>query len=199
MNPVTTDLLDFVSVQVVEIELEEYEALMEAIDTEQEIVIEEPEVIEPIPPETTEPDVTLEFIRDMKITKLSKQCNMIIEDGFDVMLSDGKTYHFSMDTESQLNLITLSNMVDKGETSIPYHADGELCRFYSAEDIIAIIQAGTAHKTYHTTYFNSLRNYINSLEDVNKINSCYYGMTLYKKYQSEVLKEILAQNETEQG
>lgn len=200
MLPITTDKLQYQNVEVIEIDETEYHALEEAIATEQDIVIEEPVYEEPpvIPDdETAEPDVTLEYVKEMKVAKLSKECNAIIENGFDVVLSDNNSHHFSMDTESQLNLITLSGMVEKGEQAIPYHADGELCKFYSAEDIVAIIQAGTAHKTYHTTYFNSLRNYVNSLTDIGKIENCYYGMNLYKKYQSEVLKEILAQNETE--
>ena len=52
------------------------------------------------------------------------------------------------------------------------------------------------HKTYHVTYYNSLKNYINSLDDISDVNSVTYGMALPVEFQSEVLKEFIS-NATE--
>lgn len=57
--------------------------------------------------------------------------------------TDGETHHFSLTTQDQLNLITLSAMVSQGAEQVPYHADGELCKFYSVSDMLAIINQAT--------------------------------------------------------
>lgn len=98
-----------------------------------------------------------------------------------------------MTTQDQLNLITLTDLVSSGETSIAYHADNELCKFYSAEDIACITNYATQFKTYHVSYFNSLKAYIEALEDVKEISSIEYGTDIPEEYQSEVLKTLLQQ------
>lgn len=46
--------------------------------------------------------------------------------------------------------------VAAGAERYPYHLDGELCAMYPAADILAMGQTATAHKLYHTTYYNHL-------------------------------------------
>ena len=46
--------------------------------------------------------------------------------------------------------------VQQGAAGYPYHADGALCRMFSAAEIGAVGQASIAHKLYHTTYCNHL-------------------------------------------
>jgi predicted DNA-binding ArsR family transcriptional regulator len=46
------------------------------------------------------------------------------------------------------------------------------------------------HKTYHTTYYNSLKNYINSLQTIEEIAAITYGIEIPDEYKSEVLKVI---------
>ena len=43
---------------------------------------------------------------------------------------------------------------------IGYHLDGKLCAMYSAADILTMAQTATAHKLYHTTYFNHLKAWV---------------------------------------
>lgn len=123
---------------------------------------------------------------------MSATCNKIITNGFDAILSDGENHHFSLTIQDQLNLITLSSMVAAGETIIPYHADGELCKGYSVEDITTIINTATSFKTYHVTYFNSLKVYIDSMNDINEVNNVVYGIDIPEEYQSDVLKQLLS-------
>jgi len=81
-------------------------------------------------------------------------------------------------------------MAANGMESIPYHADGEICRFYTAEEITTILAQATAFKIYHTTYYNALKNYINSLDSIEDIAAITYGVELPEEYQSEVLKSL---------
>ena len=49
---------------------------------------------------------------------------------------------------------------------------------YSAADILTIINTATAWKTYHTTYFNHLKQWIERTEEKADIEAIYYGATL---------------------
>ena len=124
---------------------------------------------------------------------MSAMCQDVICTGIDVELSDGSVQHFTLEIEDQLNLITLSSMVAAGETMIPYHASDKLCVFYSAEDITRIITAATAFKTFHTSYFNSLKNWIMSVGSIAEMSEIQYGDTIPEEYCSDVLKQLMMQ------
>lgn len=194
MVPTTTDDIAYEIVDIIRIEKDEYDILYEAVEQGKDIVVEpehtEPEIERPAVDPNTE--VTLEFVKSSKIAEMSAACNRVIESGIDVVLSDGKSYHFSLTTQDQLNLITLQSMVVAGETMIPYHADGELCRYYSVDDITLVMNTATAHKTYHVTYFNSLKEYVNALDSIADISAITYGGIIPEEYQSDILKQILA-------
>ena len=132
----------------------------------------------------------IDDIRDAKIDEMSIACNETITKGFDVELSDSESHHFSLTTQDQLNLITLSSMALAGDNDIPYHADGELCKYYTAEDINTIVSAATAFKTYHVTYFNSLKAYIMTLAKIEDVINVEYGSEIPDEYQSDILKEL---------
>ena len=134
--------------------------------------------------------LSIEYAKEMKIAEMSFACNTTIEKGFDIMLSGGVSEHFSMRTHDQINLITLQAMIASGETMIPYHADGELCKYYSVADITAIMNKATNHKTFHVTYHNSLKSYINALTDIDSISAVQYGMEIPAEYQSDILKGL---------
>lgn len=194
MLPITTDLYKYEVADIIQIEETEYNALKSALEVEDEIVIE-PETPVEAEPEITDPntDITVDYIKNVKIVEMSNTCNKIITNGIDVQLSDGNTYHFSLTTQDQLNLITLSTLIAAGQTEIPYHADGELCRYYSVEDITIITETATAHKTYHVTYFNSLKAWVNAMNSIDDIAAVQYGATIPEEYQSDILKAMLLQ------
>lgn len=183
MLPVSTQ--SYSAADVKEIEQDEYDALFAAIKSNQEIPVQIGE--EPIEDNTPEEDqVTVEYVRESKINEMKSACNHAITNGFDIALNDEQTYHFSLTIQDQLNLITSAQMIASGSETIPYHADGELCKYYSAADMNAIIEKANAFKTYHVAYFNSLKSYIASLNDMNKISKVFYGSAIPTKYQSEV-------------
>lgn len=185
--------LEYISVTISEIPEDEYNALLSAFETNEIVEIEEeqePEEIEEQPI-----DITVEFVKEAKLTEINRACNKTITDGFDIELSDGGTHHFSLTTQDQLNLITLSAMVGSGVTSIPYHADGELCRFYSVQDISAVISYATTFKTYQVSYHNALKMYVESLDNIADISNVQYGMEIPEQYLSDVLRVFDGQND----
>ena len=193
MSPITTDTVAYETAEVIKIDEQEYNTLKAALETEDEIVIE-PETPVEEEPEYVDPNevITVDYVKGVKIAEMSNTCNKVITNGFDVVLSDGNSYHFSLTTQDQLNLITLSSMIASGETQIPYHADGELCRFYSAEDINIIITTATQFKTYQVSYFNALKAYIESMTDIGTLGAVVYGIEIPAEHQSDVLKVLLA-------
>lgn len=180
----------YTQVQILEIDEATYNIFISAIENNEEIINEKPEeeIIEepePINPNTA---ASIAFIRNAKINEMSLACKRAIESGFDMELRD-ETYHFSLSTQDQFNLISLGTMAQTQEL-IPYHADGEICIFYTSEEINQIINAATEHKIYHTTYYNSLKAYIQSLETIEAIDAIQYGVEIPDEYKSDVLKML---------
>lgn len=191
---IDNSLIDFTNVKIIEILENEYDIYIEAINNNQPIYDDNPNIrlqTELTVPEQVDEDATvsIEFIRTSKTNEMSRTCNQMIEAGFDIELG-GKIEHFSLTTQDQLNLISLSSMAANGMEAIPYHADGEICRFYSNAEMQAIVARATAFKIYHTTYFNALKNYINSLDTIEAIAAITYGVELPEAYQSDVLKSL---------
>ena len=174
---------------VMEIDEQEYATLREALKIEREIAYAQEIEDNTNEPEISEDTTSIDFIRASKIKEMSYQCNKTIENGFDIEMEDG-TYHYSYALEDQLNLMNLSAAIARGEEQLSYHADGELCRFYTAAEINEIISTGNAWKTYHTTYFNALKAYINSLETIEEISAITYGIELPEEFKTDVLRVI---------
>ena len=177
------------TIDVIEISEEEYNLLAEVEDYE----IPEPEYVEP--PQEIIVDlveqITIDYLVDNKIKSMSAACHNAITNGFDITLSDGETVHFSCTTQDQLNLITLANMAASGAMeAYPYHADGQLCKYFSADEIAAIVAKMQMLIARETTYFNSLKAYIYSLKDKTEIAAVYYGVDIPAEYQSEVYKDL---------
>lgn len=189
MHPTTTDKFTFYNVKIIEINQEEYDELNDIIEEDQpipaEYIEEDPIDLVVIFPDEDE-ITTLDFARAQKNATLSKLCRAAIENGFDMNLR-GASHHFSLTTQDQFNLMSLNELA-KTETLIPYHADGESCVFYTNKEINQIMESATAHKIYHTTYYNALKDYVNSLSNLADIAAVTYGMEIPNEYKTEVLK-----------
>ena len=138
-------------------------------------------------------DTDVEVVREAKIAEMSAACNKRIEEGIDVTLSDGEIRHFSLEVSDQLKISKLNDRAKAGVTELPYHADGESCKFYTAEDVGAINTAMENCVEFNVTYFNSLRDYIRSMTEIADVNAVKYGIDIPVQYQSEVLQAIYAQ------
>lgn len=197
MAQVADENIFFKMAEISEIEQSEYLILKESGESYLAPADEEDNVEESAE-QSVEEEVTLEYVKTKKIESLSQACRQAITDGVDVMLEDGEIHHFSLTIQDQLNIITLTGLIrsDEDVSPIPYHADGEDCRYFSFDDISEISAAVTDHKIYHTTYFNSLKKYVEAQKTIEKVSNISYGMTIPKKYRTEVLSKLISENET---
>lgn len=157
----------------------------------------------PAPPEPAEPPEpyvpTLEEVRAGKKAEVSAACEQIIYAGINVTLSDGTTEHYSLTEHDQLNLFGKLSQISVGAARLEYHADGQSCRYYTAVDMQAIIQAAMWHVSYHTTYCNALNMWIAGCQSTEEVQEIFYGADVPKQYRSEVLNAYLVQIATEIG
>lgn len=134
----------------------------------------------------------IDFIKDIKISRMSEICNMVIESGIDYNNS-----HYALKQTDQIELIKLESMLKMDPTSkVFYHADGEKCRQYSNEEFLAISGMALGWITYHRTYFNLLKSEIINMTDVNDVLAVNYGSPLNTE-DSETLSMIMDGNVTE--
>ena len=125
--------------------------------------------------------------RETKIKFLSDTCHQLIANGIDV--GDD---HYSLTNEDQINLSKLTTQAAlMPNAPIYYHADGKLCRLYTPEEMLMISQIGVGWVTYHTTYFNFARAYIESLNEFSAIVAFQYGMELPQELEA-MMDEILS-------
>ncbi len=132
--------------------------------------------------------------KEKLIETMSQICNATITAGFNATLSDGEVHHFSLEMTDQIMISLLANKAQTGQTAVPWHADGEDCRFFSPEDIALVNGIMENLVIYHETYFNSIRRWIQSVESTDELAAIHYGDEIPVEYQSEVLQAILAQN-----
>jgi len=119
----------------------------------------------------------LETVQANKLVELSKACSKVIIAGCDVALSDCNG-HIALTAEDQINLSTAMSAVEQGAVGYPYHLDGQLCAIFPGGDITAMAQAATAHKLYHTTYYNHLAAWVRRCESVEEVEAITYGSQL---------------------
>lgn len=131
-----------------------------------------------------------------KLKSLSDVCNEKITNGAEVVLSDESKKTFSYSIEDQSNVSEMFNAIVMGATSYPYHANGEGCKMYSAEDIVKIYSTLTTLKTSQVTYYNQLREYVKTLESIQDIQSVTYGQELTGSY-LETYNELMQNANTE--
>lgn len=168
--------LGYQTVVIEEITLKELERLQSLLSSNQEVCANES---------------ALAKIRQGMINKLSNQCKAIISAGFSITLSDGESYSFKLTTEDQLNLMSIEGQLNAGAETVVYHATNQPCRIFSRDDMLKVIKAFRRHVTYHTTYFNAAKQYINSLVDIEKISSFTYGTDVTTVVTDKAIKRVL--------
>lgn len=192
MIPGDSSVKGIQTVDVIEIEQTEYDTLCNAIKSNEEIKIEldseedEKEELQEIDKPTK---VTIEYVCESKIAEMKREFDKTISNGLDIEVSVGKKHHFPLTVQDQLNLITATQKVNDRESVISYYTDGEFFE-YSASEMQIIIDKVYSFKTYHEAYFNSLKNYIKSMQDINSISDIFYGVDIPEEYQSKMLKSF---------
>jgi len=129
----------------------------------------------------------LEQLRDATLQAVNSAAQQAIYDGVTVETSEG-IKKFGLTEVDQINISTMFSQLQsalKGEPStinpavgVPYHADGEICKFWSANDFAKIAQAATEYVFYHQTYCNHLRQYIKGINDYDVLSAIKYGAEL---------------------
>lgn len=193
-----TVLGEFIDVRITAISEEDYIVFKKAIDEQREIIDPDPYI--PPEPEPTPEDKekeeeykrSLQFVKDSKIEYMSYLCNQTIEKGITVTLSDGELHSFALTEHDQTNLMGRLTQLNAGALQVSYHPDDGICIYYSAEDMMKIIQTSMFHVDFQNTYFNSLKHYINSMNNLVDVSAVYYGIEIPEEYQSQPLKDLLA-------
>ena len=158
MWPETTNGVQYESADVIRIEKDEYDLLLQAVETNEEIVIEEEPIVEIEHVIVEEP--TIDYVRASKIAELKRDCNNAITNGVDIRLSDGETRHFSMSVEDQINLLTMAYL---GDESV-----------YSNKDMKMIITEINAFKNSHIVKFKKLKDRVSSLNTIQEVSAVSY-------------------------
>jgi hypothetical protein len=167
---------NILTVSIESITSKEFNRLQSLLNSEQKISVAQRELLK---------------AKEAKIKVLSDFCKVKIIDGFTVSLSDHKNYHFKLTAEDQLNLLNLENQLNAGVETFIYHATGLPCQIFMRDDMRKIINAFRKHVLYHTTYFNSAKQYINSLDSLNDIENFAYGMNITGAVTDPTIRQIL--------
>ncbi len=143
---------------------------------------------------------TLEDVKTRKIMEMNTIQQAAIQEGVNVILTDGSVEHFTLTEYEQKRLMVLQASVAAGDEKIPWHTSDldDPCRYFSNADMQLIIKNATEYGTYHETYFRDLRRYINSLEDKASAEAVTYGMVIPSEFRSEVLADIYAAQEPQE-
>lgn len=112
-----------------------------------------------------------------KIAEIKKDCEDYIYAGADVTYADGVKEHFTYNLADQSNISEMFTAIMAGATEYPYHADGEICKIYSKEQIVTIYGTLSLFKTEATTYHNSLKAQINAMTDTDAISAIKFKET----------------------
>ena len=120
---------------------------------------------------------TVEEAKPAKIAEIKQVCESYIYAGTDVTYSDGTTEHFTYTLADQSNISEMFTAIMAGATEYPYHADGEICKIYTKEQIVTIYGTLSLFKTEATTYHNSLKAQINAMTDADAISTIKFKET----------------------
>lgn len=114
----------------------------------------------------------IEQVRAARRREMGVDCTAAIHAGIEV---EGKRY--SLTDHDQTEIITQLSTIKEGAAAVPYHADGELCRLFSAEEFTAVATAAMAHIFYHRTYCNHLNAWIREAGP-DELDGIQYGAEL---------------------
>ena len=144
---------DFVIADVIRIEEDEYNCLLAAIESNEEIKFAEEPVTEYEQIVDEIEELTIDYIRSAKLAELKHECNKAITEGFDMELSDVETRHFTLSVDDQINLLTQA---------------------YFNEGMKPIVIEMNNFKAKHMDRLKELEEYVNSLTDIEEITKVAY-------------------------
>ena len=123
------------------------------------------------PVDVTETSEPINEVISQKKSELSAECEKTIVAGVDV--GDA---HYSLTLEDQANILALTPLAQAGN-SVFYHSDSNMCREYSSDEFLAVVNAATVFKTLQTTYCNLLMRQVEAMTDAEEVRAVKYGVT----------------------
>lgn len=125
--------------------------------------------IEPEIEEVITQELTLEEIKEQKISEFSSLTNQTIENGQDIELISG-TDHFTYKQTDQANIknaFDIANaLISKGQNiEIPFYDSNNVCKKYTTQDIITIYMSMQSYITYMTTLCHQLEAMVKDSND----------------------------------
>lgn len=127
----------------------------------------------PIDPPDTSHEELLQAQQEKEM-ELSATCTQTIVVGIDVETTQG-IEHFSLTETDQINLTNATLAINQGATAYPYHADGQMCRMFTAEEIQDIAQTAIEFKIYQTTLCNHLLTWARRVTTIEELQQIAYS------------------------
>lgn len=155
--------------------------------------VEEPIIVDNGQREEYKP--TIEEIRTHKIDEFKILSNRIIEQGETVTLSDGSQDEFNYTQMNQMNLANAFNLAVATKDSVPYYDKDNVCKIYSAEDIIRIYSSCQILVTYHVTLAHQLADQIKNMESIEEIKTLEYSYESLDEQHKKNFDTIMAQTQ----
>lgn len=148
-------------------------------------------IVEPVHDEAS---MTLQALKDWRISQISAAGSEDIYAGDFVELSDKTTKHFKYGQHDQANLESYLALIlasdDREHLYVAYHSDEEVCRQYSYVDIVLIYFTLSLKKLRVFTYVNMLRDWVRTMTDIEQVRNIQYGVELPSEYQTQ-MNEIM--------
>lgn len=123
-----------------------------------------------------------------KSSEINSACENTIVSGVDYQSTAG-LQHYSLTAYDQTNIMALGSEAKQGK-SVPYHANGEICRFYTPTEFLGLVATVMYCITYNTTYANMLKHQVADMTNVDDVLAVQYGTPLNADYQAK-LDEIM--------
>lgn len=134
--------------------------------------------------------LSISEFKSAKREEISKACENVIYAGIDVELSSG-TEHFSLTEKDQINLFGKQAQLVAGAEKLEYHQDGNPCKYYTVEEMNAIITAAMSFVSFQTTYCNSMYMWLEGCVKASEMTGITYGTAVPERYWSEVLADYM--------
>lgn len=150
---------------------------------------------EPEPEPEPEPYVpTLEETKTSKKQEIEMMHQLVTAAGIDVKLSTG-IQHFPLGNEDMIFLMGKKIELESGAPEVAYQDSNKRCMFLPREDMQAIIMAAFSFVNVQTSYRNNLFEWVDQCKTVEEVVAITYGVVIPEKYQNEVYRSHMIQQE----
>ena len=147
-------------------------------------------IVEPVIDESS---MDINQLKARRLSQFSEAGSQMIYNGTQVTLSSGETKTYDYSIHSQLDLDTYFNLflvlppdTDYSNMYVSWHSISEICSPYTMLDIMIIFMELKKWLFRWKTYTNVLKNYVNSLTDIEAVRESTFGMDLPQEYQESM-------------